>query len=163
MTPWSLFPWRNGVVDVFLPTARAEFVVVGPGAAPRTVMLDAGAHDVVVADARPVVFALAGARAALGGERALRLCAEWRGDAAAGAGGESIDGASALLGADDRATLRLAQAGRYALSLRVEGGPAVRSIPTADLGVLEVTLAPGAVHAVAVDLAALAKALGDGR
>lgn len=163
MTPWSLFPWRNGAIDVFLPTPRTEFVVVGPGAAPRTVTLDAGAHVVVVADARPVVFALAGARAALGGERALRLCAEWRGDAPAGAGGESIDGANALLGADDRATLRLAQAGRYALSLRAEVGPAVSSIATADLGDIEVTLAPGVVHAVAVDLAALTKALGDGR
>ncbi|MBM3961322.1 MAG: hypothetical protein FJ306_05395 [Planctomycetes bacterium] len=163
MTPWSLFPWRNGAIDVFLPTARAEFVVVGPGVAPRTVTLDAGAHDVVVADARPVVFALVGARAALGSERAVQLHAEWRGDATAGAGGESIDGASALLGADDRATLRLAQAGRYALTLRAEVGPAVSSIPTADLGAIEVTLAPGAVHAVAIDLAALAKALGDGR
>jgi len=163
MTPWSSFPWRDGAIDVFLPTARAEFVVVAPGAAPRTVTLDAGAHDVVVADARAVVFALAGARAALGSERALRLLAEWRGDAPAGAGGESIDGASALLGADDRATLRLAQAGPYALSLRAEGGPALSSIPTAELGAIEVTLAPGAVHAVAVDLAALAKALGDGR
>ncbi|MFN6192907.1 MAG: hypothetical protein ACK5BN_03680 [Planctomycetota bacterium] len=47
--------------------------------------------------------------------------------------------------------------------MRAEGGPAGSSIPTADLGVLEVTLAPGAVHAVAVDLAALAKALRDGR
>ncbi|MFN9844193.1 MAG: hypothetical protein ACK57Q_07640 [Planctomycetota bacterium] len=162
-TPWSLFPWRDGAVDVFLPTARAEFVVVAPGAAPRSVMLDAGAHDVVVADARPVVFGLPGARATLGSERAFRLCAEWRGEGPAGTTGEAVDGASSLLDADDRATLRLAQAGRYALSLRAEGGPAGSSIPTADLGVLEVTLAPGAVHAVAVDLAALAKALRDGR
>ena len=136
-TPWSLFPWRDGAVDVFLPTARAEFVFVAPGAAPRSVMLDAGAHDVVVADARPVVFGLPGARATLGSERAFRLCAEWRGEGPAGTTGEAVDGASSLLGADDRATLRLAQAGRYALSLRAEGGPAGSSIPTADLGVIE--------------------------
>jgi hypothetical protein len=162
-TPWSLFPWRDGAVDVFLPTARAEFVVVAPGAAPRSVMLDAGAHDVVVADARPVVFGLPGARATLGSERAFRLCAEWRGEGPAGTTGEEVDGASSLLGADDRATLRLAQAGRYALSLHAEVGPGASTIAYADLGVHEVTLAPGAVHAIAVDLSGLAKALGDAR
>ncbi|MCA3007206.1 MAG: hypothetical protein INH34_02395, partial [Phycisphaerales bacterium] len=162
-TPWSSFPWRDGAIDVFLPTPRAEFVVVAPGAAPRSVMLDAGAHDVVVADARPVVFLLAGARATLGGERAFRLCAEWRGETPGGTDADLIEGASALLGADDRATLRLAQAGRYALSLHAEVGPGASTIAYADLGVHEVTLAPGAVHAIAVDLSGLAKALGDAR
>jgi hypothetical protein len=162
-TPWSSFPWRDGVVDVFLPATRAEFVVVAPGAAPRSVMLAAGAHDVVVADARPVVFLLAGARATLGGERAFRLCAEWRGETPGGTDADLIEGASALLGADDRATLRLAQAGRYALSLHAEVGPGASTITYADLGVHEVTLAPGAVHAIAVDLSGLAKALGDAR
>jgi hypothetical protein len=124
------------------------------------VQLAAGAHDVAVADAQPVTVLLAGVRAAVAEGRALQLVAEWRGEHDATIPRECADAGSAPFGDDDRATLRLARSGRYALSLRAVTDPAASTIAVADLGEHELTTAARGAQAIAVDPARVAKALG---
>lgn len=147
------FPWRRGKAEVISTSARLDVVLLGDGCRPIETTVGAGETDVMFEPVQPLHLTVAGARAACGVGRRVRVSAVYIGDTGLPNALSATDQRSgrvqgyaraqlsrsggAWLGETDRVEMELMRDGRYRIVLRLYeegvGRPVHRPVGTVDV------------------------------